>query len=440
MTSPGTSAGVTQADGGFPSRGFLALWAATGVSQAGSAVSIVVIPLIAVITLGASPGQMAWLGAVELVPALLIRVPAAAWSDRLRRPRVAVMVACNLVQAVIVGLIPLLWWLGALGFGALLSLAGASSAALGVYSSLSSPLLVKVVPEAHLVDANGKLFATRSAADIAGPAIGSGLLVVLSAPLVVVADAFSFLLSAALLTRVRERSPDRPVTTEAATSHEDRQVTENQEVREGPETHGATRGLALALLRTPAVRVPIIVSLVNGMTQAVLVLFLVRELAMSASLIGLLLAFGAVGGMSGGLLVGRCQKRFGAGRTMAIGAATTVCSLAVLPFSTAGWTGVTGLVALELGSSFGGTLMMATLFGGLQAAAPHDRVARVMALSGVVLQVSALCGVPLGGVIATVFGLRPALFVELGLLLAGVLPYAVRWTASPPAVIVGGLR
>ncbi|MFC6086700.1 MFS transporter [Sphaerisporangium aureirubrum] len=408
----------------FPSPGFRALWAATGVSQVGSAVSIVAIPLVAAVTLRATPAQMAWLGVVELVPSLLVRVPAAAYSDRLRRPRVPVMVACNLLQTGIVGLIPLLWWLGALDLTVLLLLAGTASAALGVYSSLSSPLLVSVVPEPHLVTANGRLFATRSAADITGPAIGGGLLAVLSAPLVVLADALSFLLSAALLTRVRERPPEARDAAAGAP-------------REGA---AAVPRLALALIRRSSVQALVAVAVANGMTQAVLVLFLLRELRMHPSALGVLLAFGAAGGVGGGLLVGRLMARFGPGRTMAIGAVTTMGSLALLPFAAPGVSGAAGLVLFELGGSFGGTLMMATLYGGLQAAAPRDRVARVMALSGVMLQVAALCGVSLGGVAGTALGLRTAMVAVFGLMLAGLVPQLVRWAVARWAVDPAELR
>jgi hypothetical protein len=129
----------------FPSRSFKALWAALGVSQLGSAVSAIALPLIAALSLGATPGQMSLLVAIELIPAFLIRVPAAAWADSLRR-RLPLMSACNLLRAVVIGAVPLLWWFDALSFGTLLLIGGAGSLLTGVYASLSSPVLVDVVP------------------------------------------------------------------------------------------------------------------------------------------------------------------------------------------------------------------------------------------------------------------------------------------------------
>lgn len=400
-----------------PDRAFRALWAATGVSQAGSAVSNVAIPLCAAVTLRATPAQMTLLTVIELAPALLIRVPAAEWSDRLRRPRAPVMAACNLVQAAVMGLIPALWWAGALTMATLLVLAAVASSALGVYAALSNPLLNEILPRDRLVEATGRLQATRSAADIGGPALGGGLLAVLAAPGVVLADAVSFLASAALLTRVRAPAPaERPA--RAA----------------GPEAArgnaGGTARLAVTILRLSQVRAMMGVAFVQGVIQPVLVLFLLHDLHMRPSTIGLLLAFGAVGGVTGGMLVGRVQRRFGTVRTVAFGAAVNVAGLSLLPFASAGPAGMAGLVLLELGGSLGGTLLIASVFGGLQAAAPRDRVARVMAIAMTLLQVATLAGVPLGGALSTVAGTRWTMIAAFGLLLATELPALARWAAS----------
>jgi hypothetical protein len=145
---------------------------------------------------------------------------------------------------------------------------------------------------------------------------------------------------------------------------------------------------------------------------------------------GLLLAFGAVGGVSGGLLVGRIQTAFGGGRTIALGAAASVLSLAVLPFVGKGAGAAAGLVLLELGGSFGGTLLVATVFGALQSAAPADRIAQVMATAMVLLQGATLVGVPIGGGLAVLFGTRTALAVAFAVLAGVLVPQLVRWALT----------
>ncbi len=398
--------------GRFPDGSFLAYWSAVGVSQFGSAVSTMAVPLIAVVTLRLTAGQMAWLTVFETLPALLVRVPAAAWSDRLRG-RLFPMVGCNVVQAVIMGAIPLLWWQGRLSFPALLLLVTAASLALGVNTSLSPPLLVRIVPGEHLVDANGRTSATRSVADISGPAAAGALMAVLAAPLVVLVDAASFLLSALLLLRVRvPREPGQA------------------RGRRAGGTAGDIPRLARDLARRSGVQAMVALSFVQGTVQPILVLFMTDELRLGKTAIGLLVSLGAVGGVGAGLLVGRVLGRYGPGRTVALGAVVSVCSLAALPFAGPGFSGAASVVLFELASSFGGTIMAATVFGALQGTAPEGKVARVMALTGTLLQIGALAGISAGGTLAELAGLRTAVGIAALLMPLVLLPQVARWYSA----------
>ncbi|MEU1882596.1 MFS transporter [Streptosporangium sp. NPDC020072] len=394
---------------GFPDRGFKAYWSAIGVSQFGTAVSMVTIPMVAVLTIGATPGQMTWLVVMELAPAMLAGVPAAAWADTLHR-RLPPLIGCNVVQALVVGAIPLLWWLGSLNYPALLALVGVSSLVRGLQSALSSPILVQIVPREHLVDANGKTNATRSVADIGGPAAGGMLMAVLAAPLVVLADALSFLLSAALLTRVRTPPPSGRAPRERSRG-----------------TLGEVVRLARALGRRSGVQALATLCVAQGIMQPILVLFLVRELGLGPAPIGLLLGLGAVGGVGGGLLLGRVIGRHGPGRTLALGTAVSMCSLLALPFSAPGVSGAAAVVLFELAGSLGGTVMAATVYGTLQSAAKDGEVAKVMALAGTFLQVGGLVGSFAGGALATAFGLRAAAGTAAALMPLLLLPQLVRW-------------
>lgn len=415
MTSPPlaetTSTPTTEV---FPSRDFRALWAALGVSQLGTAVSAVAIPLIAVLALGASPAQMSLLVAIELAPAFLIRIPAATWSDSLTS-RVPLMTACNVVRAAIVGLVPLLWWFDALSFGFLLLVIGVGSLLTGVYASLSTPVLVDVVPPAHLVSANGRMSATRSVADVSGPALGGALLAILAAPFVVIADAVSFLLSAVLLTRVREQRGRV-----AARSDAPRPA--------GRRTGDLTR-LGSALVRRSGFRALLVVAFCNGAAEPVLVLFLVHDLQLLPSVIGLLLALGALGGVTGGLLVGRIISGRGPGTALSVGVACMLVAFAVLPFGVAGSSGAVAVIGFELAGSFGGTVLIATVFGTLQGAAPPGKVARVMALAMTFLQVAAVVGALVGGLLGTFVGPRATIAVLAVVLFGSLAPVLLWWRA-----------
>ncbi|WP_144120726.1 MFS transporter [Catellatospora sichuanensis] len=407
-----------QPGGGLRGASFRALWAAVSTSQVGSTVTAVLIPLIAVVNLGASASDMGWLVAVGMTPAMLVRLPVAAWSDAWRGSRVALMVVCNIVQAAVIGLIPLLWWQNVLTFPILISLVGVASLLTGLYASLSSPVLVEVVAREHLVSANGKINASRSVADVTGPAIGSALLTFLAAPLVVLIDSLSFLLSALLLGRVRVRKGAEEATAPQGPAAGSRSAWRD------------TTSLAHRLLQCSGVQAMLVVAFVNGIVDTVLVLFMVDVLKLPSPLIGLLLGLGAVGGIAGGMLVGRVLNRYGPGLTLVAGVVSTVFSLSLLPFGVAGVFGAAGVVVFELAGSFGGTLMIATVFGTLQGAAPDGKVARVMALAGMSLQVAGLVGVTVGGVLGTVLGLRPTLVGALALLVLALTPQILRWHAA----------
>jgi predicted MFS family arabinose efflux permease len=132
----------------------------------------------------------------------------------------------------------------------------------------------------------------------------------------------------------------------------------------------------------------------------------------------------------GGLLVGRIMNRRGPGVALAVGAASVLGSIIALPFGMAGLSGAAAVVVFELAGSFGGTLMIATLFGTLQSWAPAGKVARVMALAMMILQVAAVIGAPVGGLLGTFVGLRASIGFAAVLMFVTVVPQLLRLRAA----------
>lgn len=381
-------------------------WSALAVSGTGSAVSVVVLPIVAAASLGASPTQMALLGAMGMLPGLLLQVPAAMWADSIQA-RLGIMVATQALQGVLVAIIPVLWWLDALTFMHLVTIV-ALKALLGVFlAATSSPLIVEVVPPDQLVAASGRLNGTRSATDIVGQAAGGGLLALVAAPVLLLADAVSFLLAAVLTRRIH--------------------VSAAPSTDSGPRPKGrfSVRDVA-AIGKRLVTRIDVwcvvAIALVNGISEAVFILFCLHSLNITASAIGLLLAAGAFGGVFGGFLVGRMLERFGRW-TVGIGLLTTVWSITPLPFVGPGLLGGVAVVNFELAGAFGGTVIMAAVFGTLQAEAAADgTVARTMALASNTLQIAALVGLAIGAAIGGAATPRAALAVSAVLLAAVSLP------------------
>ena len=398
-------------------RNFGRLWLARGLSQTGTALTVTIIPLVAAASLGASARQMGLLVAAGMLPAVLVAVPVAAWADGVSR-LIPALVLCDLLRAGIVGLVPLLWWRHELSFGLLLAVVIARSALSAVYSACSSPVIVDVVPREQLIAANGKLSATSNVADVAGPAAGAGLLAVLAAPLALLFDAVSFLLSAILTSFVR------PGQQPASAAEQPRQAGQRR-----PATWSLSELVAVGrgVFARSDVRGVTAIAFINGVVQAVAVLFFVRVLKLPIATVSLLAGSGAIGGILAGVLVGRLVQRLGARRVLVVGYLLTLWSLVLVPFGTVGAVAVLVALNLDLMGSFGATLLIVTVFGDLQATAARGTVARVMAFASTLLQAATAVGALLGGALGAVAGVRPTLALAAAVLAVLLVPRTVFW-------------
>jgi len=177
---------------------FLKLWAGETISLLGSQVTLLAIPLVAAMTLNATPLQMGILGTVQYIPWLLIGLLVGAWVDRLRRR--PVMVMADLGRTVLLGLIPLAAVAGILRMEHLY-VVGFLVGIMNVFFDVAyAAYLPTLVPRDRLVEGNSKLQVTASIAEIGGPGLAGGLVQLVTAPLAIAADALSFLVSALSLT------------------------------------------------------------------------------------------------------------------------------------------------------------------------------------------------------------------------------------------------
>lgn len=191
---------------------FLTLWAASAVSDVGSQVSALALPLIAALTLGATAWQMGLLSAAGSAPVLLVGLFAGVWVDRRRRQ--PVLIATDLGRAVLLSTVPLASALGVLRIELLYVvtlLAGTLTMLFGVAHMSFVPSLVE---RERLVEGNSKLEATTSAAQVAGPGLGGVLVGLLGAPLAVLVDALSFVGSALFIAQIRVSEPSPVVAAE----------------------------------------------------------------------------------------------------------------------------------------------------------------------------------------------------------------------------------
>jgi MFS family permease len=296
---------------------FRRLWMAKLVSSLGSQITFVALPLAAVLVLEASARQMGILTAAGTLPYLLLGLPAGAWVDRL--PRRAVLVAADLGRALVLVSVPLAAIMGVLRIELLYLVAFLSGVGTLAFDVAEEAFLPSLVTRDRLVEGNSRLAAIDSVVTIAGPGAGGGLVQLLGAPLAILSDVVSFLASALLLRGIRiTGAPSVPAPARANLW---------VEVGEG------LRFLARQPLLRAVTATSATMQLFGGMFNALLALFLTRELGLPGAALGLLYAAGSASGLAAALAATRLTRRLGLGRVivaaaLAIGAGWLIVALA----------------------------------------------------------------------------------------------------------------
>jgi MFS family permease len=160
---------------------FLRLWAGQGISLLGSQIGGGALRYTAILVLGASPLQISLLSAAGLLPALLLALPAGIWIDRVRRR--PVLVAADVGRALLLLSIPIAFALGLLRIEQLYLVALLVGGLSILFDTAYPSFLPSVVRRENLVEANSKLAASDSLAEIAGPPLGGALVQLVTAPL-----------------------------------------------------------------------------------------------------------------------------------------------------------------------------------------------------------------------------------------------------------------
>ncbi len=283
-----------------PSRDFAKLWVGQSISMIGSQVTMLALPITAAVTLNASSLQMGILSAVGSIPSLLFGLFAGVWVDRTRRR--PVLIGADLGRAIVLGLIPLSALLGMLKVE-LLYVVGFLAGTFGlIFNVAYRSYLPSLVGRERLVKANSQLELSGSIAEIAGPGAAGGLLQLVGAPFAIAVDAFSFLVSSISIAMIRTPEPEL--------SHAEEKIDLVREIKEGMELvfqGSKMRALAGCLAS---------LSLFNAVFEAVQILFLTRQVGLTAGWLGIIFAAGSVGFVLGALLADRLTRRTGLGRSM----------------------------------------------------------------------------------------------------------------------------
>lgn len=383
-------------------RDYRNLFLATTVSQFGFRIVQLGIPLVAIVTLGASPLQMGLLAAMTTAPFLLVGLPAGVWVDRLRRR--TILIVSDIARAMVLVTIPLAQWADLLTLWHLYTVAFVTGTLTVFFDVAYQSYLPHLVGRERLVEGNSKLEIVRSTAHLGGPALGGQLIKLLTAPAALSVTALALVASASLVLGIRSRE-ERP--------------TRRPEARLWSEI---AEGLGF-VLRQPLLR-PIAMctstfNLFFAMYGAMLILFLERVLGQDPGVIGLVFTIGGAGGLAGALLSKRLSALLGQGPVIWLSTACTAPFALLMPLlAQPGWR----LWVAAAGGfmvSVGLVIYNVTQVSFRQALTPDQLLGRMNATMRFLVWGTLPLGALLGGLLAELIGIRTALLIAgLGICVA----------------------
>jgi MFS family permease len=371
---------------------FRRFWTAQTISLMGDQVSLIAVPLTAVLILDANASQMGFLVAAELTPNLIFALHAGASVDRRGRRR-QMMIATDLGRAAAIATIPLAYAFDVLTIQQLYVVAFAVGTMTVFFTVSYASLFVAVVEREDYVAASSWLAGSRAFSFVAGPSLGGILVQIFKAPVTLLLDSVSYLFSAFFLGSI---SPEEPPTEEAE--------------------HGHVRAGIRYVLRNPTMRASLLatatINLFNFIFAALFILYAVRALHVRPGTLGLVLGAGAVGGLIGSMVTTRLSRRIGIGKAFLLGCIVFTAPLVLVPLAEGPkWLILSMLFLAEFGSGLGVMILdisAASIFAALVPPRLRSRVSGAYTLVNYgVRPVGAL----IGGFLGTQLGLRPALWI-----------------------------
>jgi predicted MFS family arabinose efflux permease len=385
---------------------FLRLWAAQTVSDFGARITREGLPMMAVLGLAATPGQLGLLYALSSGPALLVGLAAGDFVDHTaRRP---VLIAADLVRAGILITLPIAAWLHLLSMLQVYAAAALVAAGSVLFDIADHAYLPGLVGQGLITDANAKLSATEAVAEMGGPALAGLLFQWLTAPIAVAVNAATYILSALMLARIRTAEPP---------------------LASGARRRGWVDGVVTGARTSwsePRVRVLLVMTatggLFGGFFGALYIAFVLRGLGLGPILLGLGIATGGVGALTGSFLAQPMAQRFGVGPAICLaGALAALGTMIVLLAPATPVGGMTCLVISQfLGDAFGVVpIVLATSLR--QTLLPQSVLGRVGATFRAAGGGAAVIGALAGGGLGQTLGLRHTLLLAIAGLLIGPL-------------------
>jgi MFS family permease len=399
-------------------RNFRNYFAGQSVSLLGDQITLIALPLTAVLALHATAGQMGALLTAALVPNLFFALHAGVWIDRRGRRR-EMMIATDVGRGLLIATIPIAYAFGHLTWAQLYVVAFLTGTLSVLFSVAYGAFFQIVVPREDYVAANSLIHGSRAFSFLAGNSIGGVLVQLFRGPYALAIDAASFVWSAFFLGRIdAEEPPGAPRETGGLLSGA-RWIRNNAVIR--------AELLGVATL-----------NLFNFMFFALFVLYATRTLGVRPAALGLVLGAASVGTLLGSFVTARISRRFGVGPAFLAGCFLFPAPLILVPAAGGPhWLVLAFLFVSEFVGGIG--LMLLDIMAGTISAAivPEQLRSRVSGAFMLVNNGVRPVGTTIGGILGSTIGVRPTLWIAtIGALLglAWLLPSPIPHMRDVPEI------
>lgn len=399
---------------------FLKFWAGQSLSRLGTFVTALALPTAAIQLLGAGPVEIGTLAALQSLPFPVLGIPSGVIADRM--PRRPVMIACDLGRLVALGSIPAAYLVAGLTIYHLYAVA----LIVGIFTPFSivasQAYLKALVEPEDLIEANARLETSNSVAGVAGRAVAGFLIYWIQAPLAILVDAASYVVSASLLLSVRNPEPAPKISLGRQAGSFWRDAGHGLAVTFGDKT--------IRLIAASSATV----NLGQNIAQAVYLLYAYQALGLNPAEVGLILTIGSVGSVLGSLAVYPVSRRVGTGPAMAIAVVVAFASYLIIPFAQLGLAvPLLGIAAFVLNLCL--PIYFVNTVTVRQASVPNHLQGRVVGTIRTVVIATTPIGAMIGGALGEYLGLVPTL------LIGGVVgALAVGWVLAGPVRLGTPLR
>jgi hypothetical protein len=397
---------------------FQRFWIAHGTSVTATGIGAFALPILAVLGLNASAGQVGLIAAAQWVPFLILSLPLGVVVDRVAAKPLVVSAAAT--RAVLAATIAAAAATGLASVPMLVVMALLVGACTVVYEVTYQSYVPDLVDRLDLEKANARLQSTLATAQIGAPGVAGALVRWLGAAAVIGIESALHAVSAAVLATLPRPSTAPPADSDPARPG----FTFWRQLSDGLAVLAHDRYL-VALAGYSAIS-----NLFEQWVSVLVTVYALRELGVGAAGLGLALTIGAAGALLGAASATWVERRIGVGRTLVAFTAVdclALASVSLLDPRLGPEYAIAGLSALWFLNGLGASATTVIALTMRQLRTPAGYLGRVNAGIRWVSYGSVAIGAALGGLAGTLFGVR------IGLAVGGVgYLLTLAWVAASP--------